>query len=136
ASVMVARGALIKPWVFTEIKERRDWDISASERLDLVRRFADYGLYAWGSDRSGVERTREFLLNWLSFLHRYTPLGILERPLRMHERPVRYIARSDLEQLFSSPCAKDWIRISEMLLGPVPENFRFVPKHKTDGWGS
>ncbi|XP_032108026.1 tRNA-dihydrouridine(47) synthase [NAD(P)(+)]-like isoform X3 [Sapajus apella] len=135
AGVMIARGALLKPWLFTEIKEQRHWDISSSERLDILRDFTSYGLEHWGSDTQGVEKTRRFLLQWLSFLCRYVPVGLLERlPQRINERPPYYLGRDYLETLMASQKADDWIRISEMLLGPVPPNFTFLPKHKANAY--
>ncbi|XP_028672949.1 tRNA-dihydrouridine(47) synthase [NAD(P)(+)]-like [Erpetoichthys calabaricus] len=135
SGVMIARGALIKPWIFTEIKEQRHWDISATERFDILKEFTSFGLEHWGADTQGVEKSRRFMLEWLSFLCRYIPVGLLERlPQKINERPPFYIARDYLETLMASQHVGDWIKISEMLLGPVPPNFTFLPKHKANSY--
>ncbi|RZC40998.1 Ax dynein light domain containing protein [Asbolus verrucosus] len=119
AGIMIGRGALIKPWIFNEIKEQKLWDIRSCERFEILKKYTNYGLEHWGSDNKGVENTRRFLLEWLSFLYRYVPVGLLEHPpQKINERPPSYRGRDELETLMASASATDWIKISEMLLGP------------------
>ncbi|GMH23603.1 hypothetical protein Nepgr_025446 [Nepenthes gracilis] len=137
STCMIARGALIKPWIFTEIKDQKNWDISSGERLDILKDYVRFGLEHWGSDSKGVETTRHFLLEWLSYTCRYIPVGLLDViPQRLNWRPPSYCGRNDLETLMASDSAADWIQISEMLLGKVPANFIFTPKHKSNAYDS
>ena len=111
-SVMVARGALVKPWIFEEIEKGQYIDKSASERLSMIEQYVRYGLEAWGSDEVGVGQTRRFLLEWLSFAYRYVPVGILEHlPPRLQDRPPAWRGRNELETLLGSDNYKDWIKI-------------------------
>ncbi|KAI1915402.1 tRNA-dihydrouridine synthase 3 [Ophidiomyces ophidiicola] len=134
-TVMIARGALMKPWIFEEIQAGQYLDKSSSERLGLIEKFAKYGLDAWGSDEHGVGTTRRFLLEMLSFTHRYIPIGLLEYlPPRIQDRPPAYSGRNELETLLASDNYKDWIKISEMFLGPAHKDFKFEPKHKSNSY--
>ncbi|XP_035741589.1 tRNA-dihydrouridine(47) synthase [NAD(P)(+)]-like isoform X2 [Vespa mandarinia] len=133
--VTIGRGALIKPWIFTEMKEKKLIDVRSTERFDILKKYANYGLEHWGSDTRGVETTRRFMLEWISFLHRYVPVGLLERPpQRINERPPFYKGRDEMETLMASSNCADWVKISEMLLGKVPDGFHFLPKHKANSW--
>jgi tRNA-dihydrouridine synthase 3 len=111
-SIMIGRGALVKPWIFEEIETNQYLDKSATERLAYVEKFVRNGLEYWGSDEIGVGTTRRFLLEWLSFACRYVPLGLLEYlPPKFGDRPPAFRGRSELETLLSSPNYKDWIKI-------------------------
>ncbi|KAI6814858.1 tRNA-dihydrouridine(47) synthase [Hortaea werneckii] len=132
---MIGRGALIKPWLFEEIAQNQYLDKSSSERLRYIETFVRNGLEYWGSDEIGVGTTRRFLLEWLSFACRYVPVGLLEYlPPRFGDRPPAFRGRDHLETLLSSGNYKDWIRISEMFLGPAHKDFNFQPKHKSNSY--
>ncbi|KAJ6262036.1 hypothetical protein Dda_2838 [Drechslerella dactyloides] len=134
-TVMLARGALIKPWVFEEIHARQYLDKTATERLAYVEQYVKYGLDCWGSDEMGVNNTRRFLCEYLSFTHRYVPVGLLEvLPPRIQDRPPRFRGRNELETLLASDNYRDWIKISEMFLGKASDDFKFVPKHKSNSY--
>jgi tRNA-dihydrouridine synthase 3 len=111
-SVMIGRGAIVKPWIFEEIEKGQYLDKSSSERLTYIEKFVRYGMEAWGSDELGLNYTRRFLLEFLSFFCRYVPIGLLEHlPPNLNERPPAYRGRDDLETLFASKNYKDWIKI-------------------------
>lgn len=111
-SVMVARGALIKPWIFEEIEKGQYLDKSATERLAMIEQYVRYGLETWGSDEMGVGTTRRFLLEWLSFACRYIPVGIMEHlPPSLQDRPPAWRGRNELETLLGSDNFQDWIKI-------------------------
>ncbi|KAH8880085.1 dihydrouridine synthase [Thozetella sp. PMI_491] len=134
-SVMIGRGAIVKPWIFEEIEKGQYLDKSATERLGYVEKFVRYGLESWGSDELGLGLTRRFLLEFLSFFHRYVPLGVLEYlPPTLNDRPPRYRGRNELETLLASEHYKDWVKISEMFLGPAHPDFKFQPKHKSNSY--
>ncbi|KAJ3451016.1 tRNA-dihydrouridine(47) synthase [NADP(+)]-like [Anaeramoeba flamelloides] len=132
--IAIGRGALIKPWIFREIKEKQVLDPSASERLDLMKKYVKYGLEHWGSDQRGISRTRRFLLEWLSFTWRYVPTGCLERAQVLVGNIPQFVPRNDLEALLSSNQTEDWLKISSLLLGEAESEFKFTPTHISRSW--
>jgi tRNA-dihydrouridine synthase 3 len=97
---MVARGALIMPWVFRDALE--GWkDLSADDRVTIYRRYVALALEHWGDDAHGRTRIREFLRWHVGFWCRYAP----QRPdgswPTMQQREAGWEARSPLEALLA-----------------------------------
>jgi tRNA-dihydrouridine synthase 3 len=100
AAVMVARAALIKPWIFREAKSGY-WDITADERLALYRRYAALAREHWGTDDHGLARVRTFIAWHLDFWCRYAPRLEDGAYPTMQERTRAFEPRSPLEALLS-----------------------------------
>ncbi|OBA25124.1 FMN-linked oxidoreductase [Hanseniaspora valbyensis NRRL Y-1626] len=113
-SISIGRGCLIKPWIFEEIEHGDNIDKSSSERLDILADYARFSMEHFGTDERGILQARRFFCEFMSFFHRYIPIGILEKQNKLNERPSSFFGRNDLETLLSSPDSEDWIKVSEM----------------------
>jgi tRNA-dihydrouridine synthase 3 len=73
-SVMLARGALIKPWLFREIREGKTWLPTADERFGVLWRFVELLRDHFQDHERGRARALSFLPWHLDFFSRYRPL--------------------------------------------------------------
>jgi tRNA-dihydrouridine synthase 3 len=70
-AVMVGRGALIKPWIFQEFKDKQDWDPALKDRIEVYYQLTTYMKDYFGSDDLGRKKTWNFLPWHFSFFNRY-----------------------------------------------------------------
>lgn len=73
-SLMVGRGALIKPWIFQEIGEGRELLLTASDRVGVYRQLVSYMKEHFRDDARGKIRAFYFWPWHFSFFCRYRPL--------------------------------------------------------------
>jgi tRNA-dihydrouridine synthase 3 len=95
AAVMLGRGALIKPWLFREIAERRGFEPTAEQRVAIYLQFTRWLKEHFREDDKGRERTMRFLPWHLGFFCRYRPLppelwqaASLQHPLLQTRMPT------------------------------------------------
>jgi len=73
AGVVAARGALVKPWIFRELKSDEPWFPSVEERWGVLRRWFELACEHFGDDEKGLERVERFFLWHQGFWCRYRP---------------------------------------------------------------
>jgi tRNA-dihydrouridine synthase 3 len=81
-SFLVARGCLIKPWVFRELTTGEAWQPTVAERWAVMARYLDFAREYFGADEKGLGRCRRFVIWHLHFWHRWRPYA--EADFRAH----------------------------------------------------
>jgi tRNA-dihydrouridine synthase 3 len=119
---MLARGALIKPWLFHEVKTGTTWLPTSEERLSVLWRFVELLREHFGTDERGRARTMRFLPWHLDFFCRYVPTpeeaygeAAREHPL-LQSRLQPPPPCSPVEALLADTRAETHLRIAEALL--------------------
>lgn len=117
AGVMVARAALIKPWIFREALHG-DADLAAAERIALYRRYVTLAKAHWREDEYGLTRIREFLTWHLGFWCRYVPRRTDGTYPSMQQREV-YSSGDALEALLARTDAAAHAYLADVLLADL-----------------
>lgn len=132
AAVMVGRGALIKPWLFDEIRTRRTWLPTAVERVSVYRRFVALLKEHFGVDERGRRRAMFFLPWHFGFFCRYRPMP---EPLFRdvsREHPLMQTRFPDdeelepLERLLRDPREDIHVRLAETLWDAADDDAAIV----------
>lgn len=128
AGAVIARGALVKPWIFKELTDDQEWLPSAAEQWEILVRFTDYLKEHFGIDELGRQRGTTFLAWHLDWFSRYRPLpearwaqSAAEHPLmqtRSLGEPVLYLPGKDDEQGRQGLAAELWDSAQPMALWP------------------
>jgi tRNA-dihydrouridine synthase 3 len=127
AGVMVARGALIKPWIFREASRGVAEDPAAEDRVSLLRRYVELAGAHWGTDDHGRARVREFLRWHLALLCRYRPPRPDGTFPTMQGRDTGFVARSPLEALLARADAAALDYLADRLVSGEPVEAEAVP---------
>jgi tRNA-dihydrouridine synthase 3 len=121
-SVMLGRGALIKPWLFREIKEGRTWLPTPEERFFVLWRFVELQREHFGPDERGRRRAMRFLPWHLNFFCRYVPLPEEEYEEQARRHPLLQsrlqapVPGSALERLLADARPDTHVRLADELL--------------------
>jgi tRNA-dihydrouridine synthase 3 len=147
-SVMLARGALIKPWLFREVRTGQAWEPTGEERAAFLWRFVELLREHFGDDPRGRRRAMRFLPWHLNFFCRYRPLPEAEYSEQSRQHPLlqsRLDARpraTALEGLLADTRAETHQRLAEALmdsatgddaLGRLQELASSLPPEATEG---
>jgi tRNA-dihydrouridine synthase 3 len=105
AAVMAARGVLIKPWLFREMRDGYE-DITAEDRVAIYRRWVELAREHWGREGQPLDdhartRLRAFLRWHVGFWCRYAPRRPDGSWPSMQARESAFEPRSPLEALLA-----------------------------------
>lgn len=88
AGAMIARGALIKPWIFKELTEQKEWLPTAEEQWGVICTFTQYLKDHFGDDDLGRRRGLDFLAWHIDWFSRYRPLPESQWATAAAEHPL------------------------------------------------